>query len=61
MILINSLRCDLELILPTKYIGPLINIDIRLAFFCALGLRNGLSLTEVGYKFRSRNYRAKIG
>jgi hypothetical protein len=53
MVLINSFRRNLELVLSTKDAVSLVNIDVRLALFRAFGLRNGLGLAEVGDEFRS--------
>jgi hypothetical protein len=61
MILIDSLRRDLELILSTKNIVPLVNINVRIALLGAFGLCDRLCLTEVSYEFGSGDDRAEVG
>lgn len=61
MILIDSLRRNLKLILSTKNIAPCVNIDVRIALLRTFGLCDRLCLTEVRYEFGSGDDRAEVG
>jgi hypothetical protein len=61
MVFIYSLRRDLELILSAEDVSPLRIVDLRLALLRAFGSSDGFGFPEVGYEFRSRDYRAKVG
>lgn len=54
MIFINSLRCNFEFVVPSKYIASYsLDRGVLIALLYPFGLRDGLWLAKMGHEFGS--------